>query len=137
MLAVYTGRSLGRLRKVEFNNNGCGKRSRVTFTARPGRTYRIAVAGFAAGGAFRRSASRIRVPPNDDFADAPAMTLGEAFSGSTRNATRELGEPRHEFNGSRTVWFRLTVTAPTAVEVFTYPSPHGDGPGSRGAGATV
>ena len=119
VVAVYTGRSLRGLRRVEFNNDGCGSRSRVTFTARPGKTYRIAVAGFTASGSFRLSASRISVPPNDDFADAVAMTLGEAISGTTRNATRELGEPRHQFGGSHTVWFRFTVTAPTVVEVST------------------
>jgi hypothetical protein len=137
VVAVYTGRSMRRLRVIEFNNNGCysNSGSRVTFTARPGRTYRIAVAGSAAGGAFRLSASRLRVPPNDDFGDAVATTLGEAISGTTRNATRELGEPGH--HGSRSVWFRLRVTEPIAVEVLTYPSPHGDGPGTCGANATV
>jgi hypothetical protein len=119
VVAVYTGRTLRGLRTVEFNNDGCGSRSRVTFTARPGKTYRIAVAGFTGSGSFRLSASRISVPPNDDFQDAVAMTLGDAISGTTRNATRELGEPGHQFNGSRTVWFRFTVAAPTVVEVST------------------
>lgn len=121
VVAVYTGRSLRRLRTIEFNNDGCGGNSgsRVTFTARPGKTYRIAVAGFTASGSFRLSATRISVPPNDDFQDAVPMTLGGAISGTTRNATRELGEPGHQFNGSHTVWFRFTVAAPTVVEVST------------------
>ena len=120
VVAVYLGRSLRALRVIEFNNDGCARGgSRVTFTARPGRTYRIAVAGFTARGSFRLSASRISVPPNDDFADAVAMRLGDAVSGTTRNATRELGEPGHQFNGARTVWHRFTVAAPTVVEVST------------------
>ena len=119
VLAVYTGRSLRGLRPIEFNNDGCGSRSLVTFTARRGRTYRIAVAGFTPRGRFRLSARRVSVPPNDDFADAVPMTLGEAIGGTTRNATRELGEPSHQFNGARTVWFRFTVIAPTVVEVST------------------
>ena len=119
VVAVYTGRSVGRLRTVEFNNDGCGSRSRVTFTARPGKTYRIAVAGFTGTGSFRLSATRISVPPNDDFVDAVPMTLGGAITGTTRNATRELGEPGHQVNGSHTVWFRFSVTAPTVVEVST------------------
>jgi hypothetical protein len=119
ILAVYTGRALRGLRLIEFNNDGCGTRSLVTFTARRGKTYRIAVAGFTPSGRFRLSAKRVSVPPNDDFADAVPMTLGEAIGGTTRNATRELGEPGHQFNGARTVWFRFTVTAPTVVEVST------------------
>ena len=121
VLAVFTGRSLRGLRVVEFNNYGCGGNSgsRVSFTARPGKTYRIAVAGFTARGSFSLSATRISVPPNDDFVDAVPMALGDAISGTTRNATRELGEPGHQFNGSHTVWFRFTVTASTVVEVST------------------
>ncbi len=121
VVAVYTGRTMRGLRVLEFNNDGCGGNSgsRVTFTARPGKSYRIAVAGFTASGSFSLSATRVNVPPNDDLQDAVPMTLGEAISGTTRNATRELGEPGHQFNGSRTVWFRFTVAAPTVVEVST------------------
>ena len=77
VIAVYTGRSLRTLREVEFNNNGCGGGggSRVTFTAKPGRTYRIAVAGFTASGRFRLAVSSVPVPPNDDFADAARLDV--------------------------------------------------------------
>src|SRR5688572_1300756 len=34
ILAVYTGSSVRNLREIEFNNDGCGDGSRVTFTAR-------------------------------------------------------------------------------------------------------
>src|SRR6187397_3093566 len=50
VLAAYTGRSLRRLKPVQYNDNGCsrgGGGSRVSFQARRGVTYRIAVAGVA------------------------------------------------------------------------------------------
>jgi hypothetical protein len=118
VVAVYTGRSLRALRAVEYNNDGCGSGvggSRVTFTARRGRVYRIAVAGFAASGDFRLRARAISVPPNDDMADAARIRPGETISASSRNATRELGEPRHSYNEPHTVWFRLSVAAPARV----------------------
>ena len=112
ILAVYTGTGIRRLREIEFNNDGCGDGSRVTFTARPGRTYRIAVAGFVDRGSFRISAKRISVPPNDDFVDGVALRVGEGVTGTTRNGTRELREPGP---GAHTVWHRVRVDAPTNV----------------------
>lgn len=106
VLAVYTGRSLRNLREIEFNNDGCGDGSRVTFTARAGKTYRIAVAGFVDRGTFRISAKRISVPPNDDFADGVPIAVGEGLTGTTRNGTRELREPG---SGAHTVWHRVRV----------------------------
>jgi hypothetical protein len=106
ILAVYNGRSVRSLREVEFNNDGCGDGSRVTFTARRGKTYRIAVAGFVDRGTFRISAKRISVPPNDDFADGVPIAVGEGLTGTTRNGTRELREPGP---GAHTVWHRVRV----------------------------
>jgi hypothetical protein len=120
VLAVYTGRSLHGLKVVQYNNDGCpggGGGSRVAFQAGKGITYRIAVAGPTDKGRFRIGAFRLSVPLNDYFADAIAVTVGEAFSGNTVNATRELGEPRHRFNRVHTVWFKLSVPSPTLVEV--------------------
>jgi hypothetical protein len=118
VLAVYTGRHLRSLRTIEFNNDGgCAGGSRVTFTARRGKTYRIAVAGFSASGRFRLKVRSVATPPNDDFVDAAAITLGTPLNGTTRNATRELGEPRHSNGNPRTIWFRLRVAAPTTVEL--------------------
>jgi hypothetical protein len=120
VLAVYTGRSLRALQPVQYNNDGCagsgGGGSRVTFRALKGVTYRIAVAGFAEKGSFRIAAFRLTVPVNDYFVDAVAVSLGETVNGTTLNATRELGEPRHRFNRLHTVWFKLSVTTPTVVE---------------------
>ena len=127
VIAVYTGRSLRSLRPVDFNNDGCGRSgagSRVTFTARPGRVYRIAVAGFAPSGRFALRTTKIDVPPNDDFVDAVAIRLGEPINGTTRGATRELDEPAHANNEALTVWFKLTLSSLTNVEVSTCGNPN-------------
>jgi hypothetical protein len=117
VVAVYSGRRLASLREVDFNNDGCGSGSRVSFTARRGRTYRIAVLGFVPRGRFTLTVSRIDTPPNDDFVDAVRIRVGETISGTSRNATRELREPAHQYNHAHTVWFKLSVAAPTAVRV--------------------
>jgi hypothetical protein len=113
VIAVYKGRRLRGLREVDFNNDGCGRvggGSRVSFTARRGVTYRIAVVGFAAGGRFKLTVDRIFTPPNDDFVDAVRIGLGSQLSASTRGATRELREPGHASNSPHTIWFKLSVT---------------------------
>jgi hypothetical protein len=118
VIAVYTGRRVGSLRLVDFNNDGCDSGgSRVTFTARPGRVYRIAVAGFTPRGRFRMTVRSISTPPNDDFVDAAPIRLGETIAATSRNATRELREPAHQYNHAHTVWFKLSVVAPTGVHV--------------------
>jgi len=120
VMAVYAGRSLRRLKVVQYNNDGCnrsGGGSRVTFRARKGATYRIAVVGFTSKGSFRIGAFRLPVPPNDYFADAAEVTVGQALTGTTLDATRELGEPPHRLGRVHTVWFKLSVTSPTVVEV--------------------
>jgi hypothetical protein len=119
VLAAYSGSSLRTLKVVQFNNDGCnnGGGSRLTFRARKGVTYRIAVVGFVDKGTFRVGAFKLSVPPNDYFADAVPVNVGDSVSGTTVDATRELGEPRHRFNRAHTVWFTLSVTAPTIVEV--------------------
>lgn len=114
VLAVYTGSSVRNLREIEFNNDGCGDGSRVTFTARRGKTYRIAVAGFVDRGTFKISAKRISVPPNDDFADGVGVAVGEGITGTTRNGTRELREPG---SGSHTVWHRVRVDTAGNVQL--------------------
>lgn len=120
VVAVYTGRRLSGLREVDFNNDGCGRTgagSRVSFTARRGRTYRIAVVGFTASGRFTLTAERIFTPPNDDFADAVRVGLGQQLSASTRGATRELREPGHTDNAPHTVWFKVSVATQSPVHL--------------------
>jgi hypothetical protein len=120
VVAVYSGRRLRSLRAVDFNNDGCGEigaGSRVSFTARRGRTYRIAVAGFRPSGRFTLLVNRLNAPPNDDFVDAaPLRVGGPSVAGTLRNSTRELREPLFEGETS-TVWFRLRVAQQTVVEL--------------------
>jgi hypothetical protein len=117
LLAVYSGRSLRSLKQVEFNNDACGDGSRVTFTAMPGRVYRIAVAGFVGSGRFTLKAKKVDAPPNDDFADAVPIRLGTPTVATTRNATRELREPAHGAGAAHTVWFRLSAQAAGRIEL--------------------
>jgi hypothetical protein len=122
VIAVYSGRRLSSLRVIDFNNDGCrsGAGSRVSFTARRGRSYRIAVVGFNPNGRFTLTVSRVNAPPNDDFVDAAPISVGSTVSGTTRNATRELHEPRHaDEDADLTVWFRLRVAATTRVRLNT------------------
>ena len=129
VVAVYSGRRLAGLREVDFNGDGCGRTgggSRVSFTARRGVTYRIAVVGFAASGRFTLTVDRIFTPPNDDFVDAVGLTPGTSLSASTRGATRELREPAHQDNTPHTIWFKLRVTTQTDIHLracnSSYPS---------------
>jgi hypothetical protein len=123
VVAVYSGSRLSALREVDFNNDGCGRvgaGSRVSFTARRGQAYRIAVVGFSPSGRFTLAVSGVTAPPNDDFVDAVPITLGSTLSGTTRNATRELHEPRHDNKtADLTVWFRLRVATTSPVELTT------------------
>ena len=107
VIAIYTGRRVAALNLIDFNDDGCRNLgSRVSFTARPGRTYSIAVAAFDSDdrGRFRLGAAGLNTPLNDDFADARPLPLGSSVAGTTRNATLELGEHTH---APHTVWFRL------------------------------
>jgi hypothetical protein len=109
VIAIYTGRRVRSLTLIEFNDDGCSNLgSRVSFTARPGRTYRIAIAPFDEdeGGRFRLVASALNTPPNDDFVDAQQLALGSPIAGTSRRATLELREPTL---GPHSVWFRLRV----------------------------
>jgi hypothetical protein len=120
VVAVYSGRRLAGLRETDFNNDGCGRTgggSRVSFTARPGVNYHIAVVGFSARGRFTLTVERIFTPPNDDFVDAVGLTPGGQLSASTRGATRELREPAHADNAPHTIWFKMSVTAQAEVHL--------------------
>jgi hypothetical protein len=58
-------------------------------------------------------------PPNDNFADAQRVAIGEEYSGSLTEATAELGEPQYEgMNASHSVWFRYRAprTGPLTID---------------------
>lgn len=119
VIAIYTGRRVGALNLIDFNDDGCRNLgSRVSFTARPGRTYSIAVAAYDAGdrGRFRLGAEALNTPPNDDFADARPLAVGASVAGTTRSATLELGEHTH---AAHTVWFRLRTDHAARISLRT------------------
>ena len=92
----------------------------MTVTAERGRTYWIAVAGFAPRGRFRLKVASVAVPPNDDFVDALPLRVGSTVSGETTNATREMDEPEIQIPGQEgvhTVWYRFSVDSASAVRL--------------------
>jgi hypothetical protein len=111
-MSVYTGRSLRSAALVDLNAGGCSEGgARVSFTALPKRTYRIAILAEnypseSPGVPFRLQARKIDAPANDDFARATRLVSGSAVVATTRNATLELGEPMY---AARTVWFKLRL----------------------------
>jgi hypothetical protein len=115
VIAIYAGRRVRALTVIDFNDDGCRDLgSRVSFTARPGRTYHIAIVPYSPGdeGSFRLRAEAIDTPPNDDFVDARTLPLGSPVTGTTRNATLELGEPTFY---AHSVWFKLRVPSATRM----------------------
>ena len=60
-------------------------------------------------------------PPNDAFGDALIVKVGREYSGSTVDATAELGEPRHgpSSGPSHSVWFRYRAAHTTRMTVDT------------------
>ena len=125
MLAVYAGTRLNRLTRIApdrriFPNDEC----LVQFAAQPGLSYRVVVQGGGAGvfSRFRLTARAATPPANDRFANATPITLGTTIKATTRDASRELGEPSH-YGGPLTVWFRLTVSKATTVWLDGCPTP--------------
>ena len=60
-------------------------------------------------------------PPNDNFANAAALTDGGTVTGTTAEATKELNEPTHEYGSpGQTVWYRWTAprTGPARLDTF-------------------
>src|SRR3954470_24904857 len=45
-------------------------------------------------------------PPNDSFADALRVGIGQEYTGDLAEATAELGEPAHYGPARKSVWFR-------------------------------
>lgn len=121
---VFTGRSLASLRLHRSSDGGgsagCphGFRIEIKLPARRGVSYSIAVTGSASRSAFRLTAFVIRMPPNDDFADAARLAVGSSRAGTTVGSTGEPGEPKHCCGPTHTVWYRLRVRVPTQVRLY-------------------
>jgi Ca2+-binding RTX toxin-like protein len=92
VLGVYTGATVNALTPVASNDDSPFG-STVSFATTPGSAYHVAVDGFAGkSGIFGIAWGES--PPNDNFADAIALTgaAGTRSGDTTRGATGELGE---------------------------------------------
>ena len=123
-------RQIESLTRVATSDDACnGTRSRVSFQATSGVTYRIAVDGFAIGfpppptppatGAIALQISAPPAPGNDSFALAVPLpsTNITTSSGSNVGASAEAGEPMHStvpggppgaLPGGASIWWRWT-----------------------------
>ena len=122
LLAVYTGDNYLNLTLVASNDDivpGVWLQSQVSFLARTGTTYHIAVDGH--GGAVGNAVLNLDPPVNDDFAN-PAVISGA--SGTTNDftieASKEAFERAHAGDiGGHSVWYRWTAPADGPVDFNT------------------
>lgn len=132
VLAVYTGNALNGLTAVAANDDGGlanAVTSVVSFTARAGQTYRIAVDGFrGASGNVRLSLTLsagggggVEPPTNDAFANrATIPSSGGRVVGNNSSASSESGEPSHVgIPSNRSVWWTWTPAVSGAYSVST------------------
>jgi hypothetical protein len=108
ILAVYTGGSVSTLTAVASNDDtaGIAPRSRVTFAAAAGTTYRIAVAGKAND--MGDITLNMNAPGNDNMVNATAVAVGSlGIVGTTAGASTELFEPNVR-TGTYSVWYKWT-----------------------------
>jgi hypothetical protein len=122
VVAVYTGNAVDALTPIGADDGGsaeCGSHgSEVELSVAAGTTYMIAIdAKRGAGGLF--SLSRIARPVNDDLSSAQSLSSGLVpVSGSTRFASKQLGEPDHAGDpGGHSVWYSWTATENGPVDI--------------------
>jgi PKD domain len=87
----------------------------LTINMQAGITYYLQIGGmWEASGNITLTLDVLLPPPNDNFADAMLVNLGEPVSVDNTAATTELGEPPSGctwYGFSRTVWFMYTPEA--------------------------
>jgi PASTA domain len=108
LLAAHTGAALAELRPVAYNDDSCGRASRVRFAATAGTAYQIVVSGTGSAdvGEIRLSWLVTPRPPNDDFAKALRIRgLRGSIEGRNDAALAERGEPDIA-EGHASVWYR-------------------------------
>jgi len=142
-IGVYTGVTLATLTSVGEPPN-YGPYCSANLNAVAGTTYWIAAAGSVVdngGGPYNLDIHVLKVPPNDNFADATTLNanLPVSVASTTVDATVEDNEPGHPFGGSggnntASVWFKWTApsndaaifsacsaTQPNLMAVYTEP----------------
>jgi len=136
LLGVYTGNLVDQLSTVASNDNaGSSTQSRVTFDARRGSIYFIAVDGKSTGlktsGLSQGETAFIQLnwnnlppPANDNFANAQLISgPGGAVTGRNSVASKEGGEPHHAGNpGGVSVWYQWIAPATGGVTFNTFGS---------------
>ncbi len=120
IIYVYTGSNLTSLSQVANDDDGCGGflRSRVTFNAVAGTTYRIRVGTFSSASPDSNQFYLTWGSPfEDNFGnDASFPPIGNNFL-----ATEQAGEPNHTNNSVpiNSVWYQFTPTENTNLTLTT------------------
>lgn len=112
VLAVYTGSAVSSLVAVASNDDvGTETRSAVTFGAKAGTTYQIAVdgSGVDTGGVQLNISPSATSVPNDCSARPTTLSGFGRTAFTTVGATIETGEPTPSQSGA-SVWFAFTPT---------------------------
>ena len=139
ILAVYKDNfaTPSGLSRVAVSNNACSftnkSGSRLVFDAIAGKTYKIAVSGYATGEEGQFTLNMYYASPlNNHFAGGAQEIIGGNAStkGTNVAATRQLGEPDHfpEFDGSlgeHSVWYIWTASETGQVTLDTCESTSG------------
>lgn len=133
LLAAYSGDALGSLTQLAANDDAAGTTSAITFAVTAGTTYRIAIDGWggqSGAGTLNWDLTATPVAPapspapgNDAFVGAVALSGDSGtITGSTANATREVGEPKPLpvwGNSGSSVWYSWTATDTGMLSVST------------------
>jgi hypothetical protein len=126
LLAVYTGDAVDDLTEVAGNDDSVRCQSSgaswVTFAARAGETYWIAVDAPGESRPFELDLRTVRTPASDDFAQAEVLhgPLPIEVIASNQDATEEPGEPNHVGHaGGASVWYAWTADVSGTVLIDT------------------
>jgi hypothetical protein len=121
VLAVYTGNAVSQLKSVASNDDIVSgyKQSQVTFPAKAGTTYQIAVDGY--GSAVGTVVLNVDPPGNDEFANPYLLTgLSGQTTGSNFAASKEPLERAHAGDvGGHSVWYHWTAPASGPADINT------------------
>jgi hypothetical protein len=113
-LAVYTGNSVSNLQLVA--GGGPDETDFLSFAAARGVVYYIAIdSGGGESGDIALGVGRLQLPPNDNFADAIAISgTNVTASGSNVHASAEPGEP---YQGGHSIWWKWHANMSGMVSV--------------------